>query len=395
MARSAPAPPAPPPLDPRHVIPPQDPHALRSLLFQTYPKPTSPSEYLLTDSQHHQYQQQSRGHGQSNGGGISTFGNSSGSIGGGGGGGSVDPVQSKADFLSAFTEDPLLLNFARHFCDAASGGAARGDGGDGTLGLPSGRRLMIGADAIGDAPVLARYFSGALLECLAGEKEEALGPHLSLCHAAVTARHTTDASAAWDLRLVLAYGRGSVLQAALALEASKISGHPAVGGRAVSGGQGGIRGDGRAVVDGDAGTKPPQPFALLHPELLASLEVQLTALFSSLRLDARRGDAEASGGGAGDAAGDAGNARRGSPLWQYLSGAGTGDSVAGLGQDHRLLGAFLVYFGIPAPSALEEALGGRRAPAGGLSLADIPALVRRLPGISPSALLRMTSSRSS
>lgn len=363
--------------------------------------------------------------------------NHSGSV--GGGGASDEPGQSKADFLSAFTEDPHLLNFARHFCDAGGGsggsggspGATTGSSGGGVVGLPSGRRLMLGTGALGQAPALARYFGGALLECLAGEKAEALAPHLSLCHSVVTARHTVDAAAAWDLRLVLDYGRGSALQISLASEAvastANIVGDSSGGGVGVvgttgvgrrgragdmderkDGGAGGVSARGRAGRKHGGGDRkgkcirgedheaeePPLPFALLHSDLLASLEVQLDAFFSSIDFDhmqqgmggtkarVARGEAQrehARGGGL----------ERSSRLWRYLSG-GTMDFGDDVNREApRLFGAFLSYFGIPGPSALELALGGRAVPADGLGLADAPALMRCLPGLSPSALLKM------
>lgn len=353
----------------------------------------SSSDTTHSDSQHsHHY---SKGHGQGNGGDLTALGAS----GSPGSGGSSDPGQSKADFLSTFTEDPHLLNFARHFCDTGGQGSVQGSGNRANLGLPSGRRLMLGTEALGDAPALARYFGGALLECLAGEKEDALGPHLSLCHAAISARHTLDASAAWDLRLVAAYGRGSALQEALAYAASCIAANSTADDDVSSGqryeGEGyehgtglvrvastvSIRSDGTAVVDGDNEVEPPLPFALLHSDLLASLEVQLTAFLSSMGFDRTKGII----------GNDEGAVRKQSPLWQYLSGSHRGGRLSSLTRDHRVFCAFLVFFGIPAPSALEEALGSRGLVAGELELTDIPSLVRSFPGISPSALLRMTS----
>ncbi|CAM9600432.1 unnamed protein product, partial [Discosporangium mesarthrocarpum] len=63
---------------------------------------------------------------------------------------------------------------------------------------------------------LSRFFSGALLDCLAAEKAEVMDVHLRLCHAVVTARWTLNAPGAWSLRLALDYGRGSALQTKLA-----------------------------------------------------------------------------------------------------------------------------------------------------------------------------------
>lgn len=399
-----------------------------------------------------------RGHAHGNGHGHGNGHHHSALSGTGAGGGGEDPVQSKADFLSTFTEDPHLLNFARHFCDAGgdggnesgSGGGSGGGNGEGkragapssSSGISSGRRLMLGVDALGDASALARYFGGALLECLAGEKAEALGPHLSLCHSAVTARHTADAAAAWDLRLVLDYGRGSALQTALASAAaasaaasaatpasSSSSGTAAadpisveLGG--VARGSGGARGVARGetrttpAVAVAAEVEPPLPFALLHPELLASLEVRLDAFFSSLGFDG--GVVKLSRPGAGTSAGTAAAAATSSDtvergrereqqrqhacrLRRYLRFGGRRDydddddddaSEDGGGTDeehHRLFGAYLAFFGIPAPAALERALGGRRVPPEGLGLGDAPALLRGMPGLAPSALLKITS----
>lgn len=315
---------------------------------------------------------------------------------GGGLGGGEDPVQSKADFLSTFTEDPHLLNFARHFCDSGIGGGS--GGGEGGSGISAGRRLMLGVEALGDAPALARYFGGALLECLAGEKVEALGPHLSLCHSTVTAGHTMDACTAWNLRLVLDYGRGSALQAALMRAAARKRTGCGGGG----GGGGGPRrrtaggGERAAEAEAEAETEAPLPFTLLHPDLLASLEVRLDVFFSSLGFYG--------GGGGGGGKGGVGRARRdsrekqSSRLWRYLYGGGGGsDGEDGNGRgagaacrEDRLFGAYLAYFGIPAPAALERALGGREVPPEGLGLTDAPALLRGLPGLTPSALLKIT-----
>lgn len=333
-----------------------------------------------------------------------------------------DSVQSKADFLSTFTEDPHLLNFARHFCDSGSGdksgsgsGSPRGAeaGRGGGPAISSGRRLMLGAEALGDASALARFFGGALMECLSCEKVEALGPHLSLCHSTVTARHTADVSAAWDLRLVLDYGRGSTLQAAVAeaaaeaelkvagkSEAMETNGDRGGVGFGSGGGPAGRRG-GRTKAGGEEEAEPPLPFTLFHPDLLASLEVRLDSFFSSLGFD-----------GSGDGHGAApvtrdpleisardlrgvGPRDRRSRLWWYLYGSGGDFGQEGkaceVGENNRLFGAYLAYFCIPAPAALEQALGGRRVPPEGLGLADAPALVRSLPGLMPSALLKMTS----
>lgn len=286
-------------------------------------------------------------------------------------------MQSKSDFLSTFTEDPHLLNFARHFCDS---GISSSSGGDGGSGISAGRRLMLGADALGDAPALARYFGGALLECLAGEKVEALGPHLSLCHSTVTAGHTMDASAAWDLRLVLDYGRGSALQAAL-MRAAAMRKRAGGGPRRRKTGRGG----GEAEVEVEA----PPPFTLLHPDLLASLEVRLDVFFSSLGF-------YGSGGGGGAAPRDS-REKQSSRLWRYLYAGGGGGGGGRNGREagaacreDRLFGAYLAYFGIPAPAALERALGGREVPPEGLGLTDAPALLRGLPGLTPSALLKIT-----
>lgn len=384
----------------------QDPHALRSLLFQTYPRPMSSSSGSVHPDSHYEYNQHQHHHSRSTCHDRSVIGDS--------GVTGSDPVQSKADFLSTFTEDPHLLNFARHFCDAGSGGGGGNSGGGGALGLPSGRRLMLGTEALGDASALARYFGGALLECLAGEKEEGLGLHLSLCHASVTARYTLDASVMWDLRLVLTYGRRSALQLALAEAASSVarsSNTPAddgakrksgvrrkdgggdgptgegaaTRGRARSGGS--IRGDGRAVVDGDVGAEAPVASTLLHPDLLASLEVHITRFLSSLGFDV-----PVHGSTRQSQAVDAGTPK--SVLWQYISSGGGGKDITGVDREYRLFGAFLVFFGIPAPVALEEALGDGAVSLRGLSIVDVPALVRRLPGISPSALLRMAASSS-
>ncbi|CAM9631372.1 unnamed protein product, partial [Ectocarpus sp. 12 AP-2014] len=185
-----------------HLSYKNDPHALRSLLFQSYPGAMGAAgQSSLSPHHHHHHHHAQRGPHHHGHGAAAAAGE--------------DPVQSKADFLSTFTEDPHLLNFARHFCDSGAGAGSGIGGAGGSSGISSGRRLMLGVESLGDASALARYFGGALLECLAGEKAEALGPHLSLCHSAVTAAHTVDASAAWDLRLVLDYGRGSALQSAL------------------------------------------------------------------------------------------------------------------------------------------------------------------------------------
>lgn len=321
-----------------------------------------------------------------------------------------DPVQSKADFLSTFTEDPHLLNFARHFCDSGAAGGGNGaaaPGGGGGSGISSGRRLMLGVEALGDASALARYFGGALLECLAGEKAEALGPHLSLCHSTVTAAHTVDASAAWDLRLVLDYGRGSALQSALMAAAAV--GEERVGGATGEGGRVSRRrrvqraGDddveGGRVSQAEAEVEePPLPFTLVNPDLLASLEVRLDVFFSSLGFYGDGGGGTATAGGAGEE-----GSKHLSRLWRYLYGrergrdGGQGEGAIGGGREagaacreERLFGAYLAYFGIPAPAELLRALGGREIPPEGLSLADAPALLRGLPGLTPSALLKIT-----
>lgn len=368
---------------------------------------------MRPDSQHHHHH--SKGHG----GGTAHDAAHSGYIGGGGSG---DHGQSKADFLSTFTEDPHLLNFARHFCDAGGDGDEGRGGGGSVVGLPSGRRLMLGTEALGHSPALARYFGGALLECLAGEKTEALAPHLSLCHSVVTARHTADAAAAWDLRLVLDYGRGSALQTALASEASASTasvvlvppggegrvegsaggagrGADSVGATAGVGREAGSRNGGGAAGE-DAQrkreeTEPPLPFALLHSDLLASLEVQLDAFFSSIDFDDARGgltDEEVTGKREKAQSGgtrSGGRRPNNHQLWQYLSGGAVdfGDDIHR--EKPRLFGAFLAYFGVPSPPVLEQALGGKVVLADGLRLEDAPALMRCLPGLSASALLRM------
>lgn len=494
-----------------------------------------------------------RSHGHEDGHGLHH--NIAGSLGGVGaaGAGAEDPVQSKADFLSTFTEDPHLLNFARHFCDYSSGGSSGSSSGTGNgkgkrgsssgPGISSGRRLMLGAESLGDAPALARFFGGALLECLAGEKAEALGPHLSLCHSVVTARHTADSAAAWDLRLVLDYGRDSALQLSLVAAArANASGSSATGnigdrdGRVHRGGVGreGCGGDsggnvvGEEVPDGrsrkasaggrrrsamaaelkaEAEVQPPLPFTLLHPDLLASLEVRFDAFLASLGFEnCNGGESSSSGGsfscsckGSGDINGDrvrigssgssgsssssrqqsqggddpplgtatkiAVKTRAGaaaaakekkeaeaaalppqplpppsppqkqqlSQLWRYLygsctdsdsSGNSTSSGRGGIDRDdddeggrgrggaatepgpcacsqeqRRLFGAYLAYFGIPSPTALKVAVGGGGVGDGdgggispqGLGLSDAPALVRGLPGLTPSALLKITS----
>lgn len=326
-----------------------------------------------------------------------------------------DPVQSKADFLSTFTEDPHLLNFARHFCDSGNGNKSGGSGGPrgtkagkgGGPAISSGRRLMLGADALGDASSLGRFFGGALMECLSCEKVEALGPHLSLCHSTVTARLAADVSAAWDLRLVLDYGRGSMLQAAAAAAAAeeklKLAGKSeametnddrGVGSSSgdTSGREGG---EGRRKADG--GKEPILPFTIFHPDLLASLEVRLDSFFSSLGFDGSGDDYGAAPVtidplemGGGDLRRVGARDRR-SRLWWYLYGSGGKENACESGENNRLFGAYLAYFCIPAPVALEQALGGRRVPPEGLGLADAPVLVRSLPGLMPSALLKITS----
>ena len=328
-----------------------------------------------------------------------------------------DPVQSKADFLSTFTEDPHLLNFARYFCDSGGGGKGWEEGGREGSAISAGRRLMLGTEALGDASALARFFGGALLECLSSEKAEALGPHLSLCHSAVTARHTADASAAWELRLVLDYGRGSKLQLALAAAASsKLASATVSGVAGVPGGHGnGL--SGRRELEATKQAKEeaelllPEPFPLLHPDLLASLEVRLDSFFASTGFDV---DGGVRGGHTNDTAsmarrdpetmfetekknvGRGGNEQRHdcshSRLWRYLYGGEEETCYKYGSRENRLFGAYLAYFGIPAPVALEQALGGRRRvqPAG-LGLVDAPALVRGLPGLMPSALLKITS----
>lgn len=331
--------------------------------------------------------------------------------------GAEDPVQSKADFLSAFTEDPHLLNFARHFCDSGAGDSGAGTGASaegrgGTSGISSGRRLMLGAESLGNAAELARFFGGALLECLAGEKAEALGPHLSLCHSTVTARYTADASAAWDLRLVLDYGRGSALQTALAkaaASAATASSAPAPAAVAVvqvvgttAGGGSSPDGDaprttrGRGKVETTSGeAEPPLPFMLLHPDLLASLEVRLDVFFSSLRIHHDSG----SNAGTSKAAvpGTVGRRTdtRQSMLWEYLyddvDGRRRSAGGTDLAAEHRLFGAYLSYFGIPSPVSLKRAIGTKEISSPGLDLADAPALLRHLPGLTPSALLKIIS----
>ncbi|CAN0229670.1 unnamed protein product [Scytosiphon promiscuus] len=268
---------------------------------------------------------------------------------------------------------------------------------------------MLGVEALGDAPALARYFSGALLECLAGEKVEALGPHLSLCYSTVTAGHTMDASAAWDLRLVLDYGRGSALQAELIRAAAAVAVRRRTG--ATGGGGGGAprrrtgerggtqdRVEGAAEAEAEVEAEAPLPFTLLHPDLLASLEVRLDVFFSSLGFYG--------GGGGGGGRGADGRAPRdsrekqASRLWRYLYGSGGGGGGGGGGREEReagaacredrVFGAYLAYFGIPAPASLERALGDREVPPEGLGLTDAPALLRGLPGLTPSALLKIT-----
>lgn len=384
-------------------------------------------------SLHHSSHARDHGHGQGHS-------HHRAALSGTGGGGGEDPVQSKADFLSTFTEDPHLLKFARYFCDAGGDGGSGGGSGKGkgkgraaSSGISSGRRLMLGADALGDASALARFFGGALLECLAGEKAEALGPHLSLCHSAVTARHTADAAAGWDLRLVLDYGRGSALQTALATATAASAAAASAGSSSAADPVslepgGGARGVHRAAEGAAEPTttpeavpaaeaEPPLPFTLLHPELLASLEVRLDAFFSSLGFDGveaqsgvtaaaaaagagvKRTTSAAAGGIATSvAAGRRAEKRHACRLRRYLcSGGRDGDDGDPSGdstnheQEHRLFGAYLAYFEIPAPSALERALGGREIPAEGLGLGDAPALMRGLPGLAPSALLKITS----
>lgn len=267
---------------------------------------------------------------------------------------------------------------------------------------------MLGVDALGDASALARFFGGALLECLSSEKAEALGPHLSLCHSTVTARHTVDASAAWDLRLVLDYGRGSALQVALAGAAEAAAAEAAATAATVARAADLESGTDRTrIVAGsvpsgprrgtEAEAEPPLPFTLLHPDLLASLEVRLDAFFSSLGLRRDGGNpspfAEAS---SRSAAATEGVGKPRSRLWRYLYSDGGNGGDGGLetspSREHRLFSAYLAYFGIPAPAALERALGGREVSSGGIRLEDAPALLRGLPGLTPSALLKISSS---
>ncbi|CAN0229608.1 unnamed protein product, partial [Scytosiphon promiscuus] len=98
-----------------HLSYKNDPHALRSLLFQSYPGAVGPGP-SSTSSLHHRHHGHHGHHDHSTA---------------GAGLGGEDPVQSKADFLSTFTEDPHLLNFARHFCDSGIGGRSGGGGGGG------------------------------------------------------------------------------------------------------------------------------------------------------------------------------------------------------------------------------------------------------------------------
>ncbi|CAN0236412.1 unnamed protein product, partial [Ectocarpus fasciculatus] len=147
--------------------------------------------------------------------------------------------------------------------------------------------------------------------------------------------------------------------------------------------------------------EPPLPFTLVNPDLLASLEVRLDVFFSSLGF---YGDGDGGGGTAAVGGGGGGSSSKHlSRLWRYLygrergrdggrgEGASGGDKEAGAAcRQDRLFGAYLAYFGIPAPAELLRALGGREIPPEGLGLADTPALLRGLPGLTPSALLKIT-----
>ncbi|CAM9600363.1 unnamed protein product, partial [Discosporangium mesarthrocarpum] len=91
-----------------HLSYKNDPHALRSLLFQSFPiqsrsRPPAPHGRETPSSPRGT---PSHGHG----------GVGSASLGPAEGGQPDVRAQSKEDFLSTFTEDPHLLNFAKHFC---------------------------------------------------------------------------------------------------------------------------------------------------------------------------------------------------------------------------------------------------------------------------------------
>mmetsp|Transcript_13328 Transcript_13328/g.46314 ORF Transcript_13328/g.46314 Transcript_13328/m.46314 type:complete len:1280 (+) Transcript_13328:1580-5419(+) len=103
-----------------------------------------------------------------------------------GGGGTAS-----ADVLAAYTDDPLLLDFARNFCDEDLNVATVwGGGADAALGAPC---------------AVERWCARALYECVARDKPQVLLLYVQLQHAALTLRSSGNAAMAWSLRLTLEY----------------------------------------------------------------------------------------------------------------------------------------------------------------------------------------------
>ena len=101
------------------------------------------------------------------------------------------------DAVASYTDDPLLLTFARQFCD--------------TLGprTVTGLRAQMWGSAAYGGPLsgvpssMERWCARVLYECVAYDKPVALLLYLQLHHAALSAYWINSPSQAWSLRIAL------------------------------------------------------------------------------------------------------------------------------------------------------------------------------------------------
>jgi len=114
-------------------------------------------------------------------------------------GGLQFPCVGTCDIFASYTDDPLLLTFARQFCDTlgprtTTGLRSQGWGG-GAHGGP-----------LGGVPTsMERWCARVLYECVAYDKPVALLLYLQLHHATLTAHWINYPTQAWSLRISLEY----------------------------------------------------------------------------------------------------------------------------------------------------------------------------------------------